>query len=153
MRALKVTTMPSLALPFQILIAEDNPADIGLVREALQTHGIDCTLHIATDGAAAIEFINRLDRNTKSPMLDLVLADMHLPKRGGEEILKTLRSSERFGLVPVVIMTGAVSQITEEYALKFAALHVFQKPSTLDAFLGLGAVIGRILQAQMDRSR
>jgi CheY-like chemotaxis protein len=105
---------------FNILIAEDNAADVGLVREALRAHEVDCDLHVASDGSAAISFIREMDADPRSPLLDLVLVDMHLPKRDGEDILRCLRSTERYGQVPVVVMTGADSSIIEEKPTRHA---------------------------------
>lgn len=130
---------------FEILIAEDNSADVGLVREALREHELDCVLHVVTDGASAIAFINGLDSDPESPELDCVLVDMHLPKRSGEDFLHSLRCTERNAQVPVIVMTGAHSTSIEEKAMKHAALSYFRKPSTLDGFLELGAIVRDIL--------
>ncbi len=79
---------------YDILLAEDNPADAVLVREALIKHGINCALRVVRDGAEAIRFMNGLDTGQSGSRLDLLVLDMHLPKHNGEEILKTLRSTE-----------------------------------------------------------
>lgn len=113
--------MTSEPRPFEILVAEDNPADVRLVQEALKHHAVDCALHVVYDGAQAIEFINRLEGDRKHLPLDLLLVDMHLPKRDGEEILKHLRSTERYAQIPVVVMTGADSAVVEGKATKHAA--------------------------------
>lgn len=130
---------------YEVLIAEDNSADVGLVREALKAHHVDCQLQVASDGEAAISLIRRLDADTRAPLLDLVIVDMHLPKRDGEEILKCLRSTERNAQVPVVIMTSSESPALEETATKHAALSYFRKPSKLDDFLTIGLIAKRIL--------
>jgi hypothetical protein len=51
--------------PFEILLAEDSPADAELVREALKEHHLNCSLRVISDGAQAIEFIDRIDRARK----------------------------------------------------------------------------------------
>lgn len=130
---------------YEVLIAEDNSADVGLVREALKTHQVDCLLQVASDGEAAISLIRRLDADSRAPLLDLVIVDMHLPKRDGEEILTCLRSTERNAQVPVVIMTSSESPALEEAATKHAALSYFRKPSKLDDFLEIGFIAKRIL--------
>lgn len=130
---------------YHVLIAEDNSADVGLVREALKAHSVDCDLHVASDGAAAISLILRLDSDSRAPLLNLVILDMHLPKRNGEEILKCLRSTERYAQVPVVVMTSSESPTVEETATRHAALSYFRKPSKLDDFLEIGLIAKRIL--------
>ncbi len=142
--------MPAAATvrPFQILIAEDNTADVRLVREALKEHQDNCNLHVAADGAQAISLIRSLDADPASPGLDLVLLDLHLPKRSGEELLTCIRSTTRHAHVPVVIMTGVHSSGALEKAARFGAIRYFEKPATLDGFLGLGLTLREILERE-----
>ncbi|HEY1340441.1 MAG TPA: response regulator [Bryobacteraceae bacterium] len=129
----------------EILLAEDNAADITLVREALREHRLDCALHVMRDGAQAIAFLERLDADPGEPRLDLVLVDMHLPKRDGEDILRRLRSTERYAQTPVIVMTASDSPDDRQRAEKHAALHYFRKPSSLTEFIELGAIVRSIL--------
>jgi CheY-like chemotaxis protein len=133
------------AKPFQILLAEDRPEDAELVRQALKEHNVQCTLHVIRDGAEAIEFIDSLDSAPHSPPLDLCLVDMHLPKCGGEDILKRLRSTEHYAQTPVIVMSGISAAHIEETAAKHAGLLFFQKPSTLDEYLRLGSIVRNLL--------
>lgn len=84
----------------QIVLAEDNSADVMLVRLALESAGIHCDLHILDDGEKAIAFIEELDASPQSRPVDLLLLDMHLPKRDGDEILKRLRSADHYAQSP-----------------------------------------------------
>lgn len=131
--------------PFQILLAEDRPEDEELVRMALKKHHVQCTLHVIRDGAKAIGFINGLDNDPHAPALDLCLVDMHLPKCGGEDILKCLWSTEHYAQTPVIVMSGNAPYV-EAAAAKHAALQFFQKPSTLDEFLRLGSIVQNLLR-------
>jgi CheY-like chemotaxis protein len=137
-----MTTQPA---PFEILLAEDNPADVVLVREALQMHEIHCALYTVRDGASAIAFIEAIDRDARKPRLDLLLLDMHMPRRGGEDILRTLRATERCAQTPVVVMTSSTSPSDEKAAERNAVLHYFRKPSELDEFMELGRIIKQVL--------
>lgn len=131
--------------PYQILLAEDSAADVGIVRIALRDQGLDHVLHVARDGEEAIRFIEKADADRKAPGPDLLLLDMHLPKYDGEEILKCLRSTERFGQVPVIVMTASDAPADHERAQKHAALFYFRKPSRLDEFIQLGVIVRDIL--------
>jgi len=65
----------------QIVLAEDNPADVTVVRMALREAGLRCELRILQDGEQAIAFLDRLDADPKAAApIDLLLLDMHLPK-------------------------------------------------------------------------
>jgi CheY-like chemotaxis protein len=128
-----------------ILLAEDNPADVLLVREALEDKSLNCELHVIADGERVIEFIEQIDSDRGVPCPQLVLLDLHLPKRDGEAILKSLRASERCGQTPVVILTSSGSPHDEENATRYAALHYFRKGTSLEQFMMLGDVVNEIL--------
>jgi CheY-like chemotaxis protein len=112
--------------PFEILLAEDSQADAELVREALREHHVNCSLRVISDGAQAIEFINRIDRDPQAPPLDLLLLDMRLPRYDGEEVLEHLRSTERYAQTPVIIMTGLSSSSVEEKAIRQSSTVYFK---------------------------
>jgi CheY-like chemotaxis protein len=132
--------------PFEILLVEDSQADAGLVREALREHHVNCSLRVISDGAQAIEFIDRIDTDSKAPPLDLLLLDMRLPRLDGGEVLKRLRSTERYAQTPVIVMTGLSSSPLEEKTIKHNAMTYFEKPSTLEEFMQLGSIVCRILE-------
>jgi len=131
--------------PVQIVIAEDNPADVKLVRMALRDAGLDCSLRVVGDGAQAIALIETLDADSKAAPIDLLLLDMHMPKYDGEDVLKRLRSTERHAQTPVIVMTTSNAPQDHEKALKNAAVYYFMKPSSVKEFLQLGEIILDIL--------
>ena len=137
--------MGSASSPHQIVLAEDNPADVGLVRYALREHDVACDLRVIADGEEVFSFITGLDMDSKRPCPDLLLLDLHLPKRDGKEILRHLRTSERCGQTPVVVLTSSDADMDGESAEKNAAVHFFQKPSSLEQFLKLGHIIKEVL--------
>jgi len=134
--------------PSEIRLAEDRLEDAELVRLALKKHGVECVLRVFHDGEEAITFLRSLDANPKGPALDLLIVDMNLPKRSGEEILKCLRSTENYAQTPVVVMSGLLAGATEEKATRHAAMVYFQKPSTLDGFMQLGSIVRDVLQEE-----
>ncbi|SCY49328.1 Response regulator receiver domain-containing protein [Nitrosospira sp. Nl5] len=125
-----------------ILLAEDNPADVLLVREALNEAHIACNLHVMKDGEQVIQFIESLDADPAAPPLDMLLLDMHLPKRDGEEILNRLRSTEHYSQTPVIVMTA--SEAPRDYDDKKHITHYFRKPSSLSDYMQLGAIVREI---------
>jgi CheY-like chemotaxis protein len=128
-----------------IVLAEDNPADVGLVRAALREHEVVCDLRVISDGEEALSFIDRLDRDSRIPCPDLLLLDLYLPKRDGNEVLKHLRASERCARTPVVILTSSDAPSDHENAEKNAALHYFRKPSSLGQFMKLGTIVKEVI--------
>lgn len=140
-----MTAIASKGSSYHILLAEDSAADIGVVRLALRDQNLDHVLHVARDGEEAIAFIEKADRDTKAPGPDLLLLDMHLPRYNGEEILKRLRSTERYAQTPVIVMTSSTAPEDLDRAEKHAVLIYFRKPSRLDEFIQLGAIVRDIL--------
>ncbi len=130
---------------YNILLAEDSAADVGIVRLALRDQNFEHVLHVAADGQEAIAFIERADKDSKAAGPDLLLLDMHLPKYDGEAILKRLRSTERYAQIPVVVMTSSDAPRDYDSAQKHAAMFYFRKPSRLEEFRQLGAVVRDIL--------
>lgn len=137
--------MGTTCSPCQIILAEDNPADVGLVREALREHKVDCDLYVIGDGEQVLSFIDRLDFDSKLPCPDLLLLDLYLPRRDGNEILKHLRASERCAHTPVVVLTSSDSPQDYENAERNAAIHYFRKPSSLAQFLELGTIVKEVI--------
>jgi DNA-binding response OmpR family regulator len=130
--------------PKNILLVEDNPADVFLVRRALKLPRIDCRISVAGDGEEAMRFIDRLDASSK-PVLDLLLLDLHLPKCGGADVLNHLRASERCGRTPVVILTSSDSPKDHVNAGCYAPVDYFRKPSSLEEFMELGSIVEDVM--------
>src|SRR5260370_15763178 len=85
----------------RILVAEDNPADVYLIRAALQEHGIDLPLQVAADGREVLQIICQLEGMAET-QLNLIILDLNLPRHDGIEILQRLRESEGLRHVPLV---------------------------------------------------
>jgi len=134
--------------PSQIILAEDNPGDVRLVREALREHDIRCELRVISDGEEALSFIDGLDSDADLPCPDLLLLDLHLPKRNGNEVLRHLRSSERCAQTPVVILTSSDATWDRQQAEKNAAIHYFRKPSSLRQFMELGSIVKDVINRE-----
>lgn len=132
--------------PIDILIAEDNNADVLLVKEALREYSIAYNLHVVNDGESAVRFLERTDNESGAPCPDLLLLDLNLPKRSGAEILKRLRSSPKCGSIPVIVLTGTESPVERKAVEQLGADRLFRKPMQLDDFLQLGAVVRELIR-------
>ena len=127
-----------------IVLVEDNPGDVGLVREALYEYGIGFELTVLFDGERAFELIDRLDRD-RMRCPDLVLLDLKLPKRDGHEVLEHMRASVQCAHVPVVIVTSSNAREDRDKAAKLGATRYIRKPHRLDEFIQLGAIFKELL--------
>ena len=124
-----------------MLIIEDNPGDVTLLNLALQRSEVDCEVSVIDDGGAALEFV----RQNGSPVPDLVILDLNLPKADGREVLSAMRSIEAFANVPVVIWTSsnAPHERAQLNALRITRYVV--KPPELNEFLKLGDIVKGML--------
>ncbi len=128
----------------QVVLAEDNPGDVFLVREALQTHGLAAQLTVQQDGEQMLRFIERVESGQES-CPDLVLLDLNLPKRSGESLLKRIRESPLCSKVPVLIVTSSDSPRDREVSARLGASGYFRKPPDFDEFLQLGIVVKQLI--------
>jgi CheY-like chemotaxis protein len=123
------------AVPIEILLVEDNAADVRLTREALKDAKVHNQLHVAADGVEAMAFLRREGRHADAPRPDLVLLDLNLPKKDGREVLEESKQDPGLQNIPVVILTTSQA---EEDVLRSYQLHAnayVTKPVDLERFL------------------
>ena len=130
----------------QILVAEDNAADVRLIRETLSAQELIYELQILTNGEEALEFLDRLDADGVISCPDLLLLDLHLPRRNGQEVLGRLRASQRCGHVPVIVLSGSAPPERPDRPRKGAWLEYLRKPSDLAQLMLLGLRIKQVLE-------
>jgi chemotaxis family two-component system response regulator Rcp1 len=127
--------------PLQILLVEDTPADVALVRQALQGGPLPVHLTVIEEGEQALAFIRRRAPYADAVRPDLILLDLHLPGKNGHEVLQELKSDPTLRVIPVVMLTSseAPEDIRQSYALQANAYVV--KPLELAPFLRVVQVI------------
>jgi two-component system, chemotaxis family, response regulator Rcp1 len=123
------------AAPIEVLLVEDSPGDVRLTREAFLDAKVHINLHVASDGAEAMDFLNRAGDFSHVPRPDLILLDLNLPKKDGREVLNEIKQSPTLKTIPVVILTTSAS---DEDILRSYRLHAncyITKPVDLEGFL------------------
>ena len=131
----------------EILLAEDNPADVYLIREALREHCVDCTLRVASDGTEVLRIISPEQSHGEAQRLSLIILDLNQPRHDGIEILQRLQETPELAQIPVVILTSSDSPRDRLIANQLGAKRYLRKPSSLVEFLNLGAVFKGLLEA------
>jgi two-component system, chemotaxis family, response regulator Rcp1 len=132
---MKEETMTNSVQPIDILLIEDNPADVRLTREALKEAKVLNTLHIAGDGMEALAFLRKQGQFAGSSTPDLILLDLNLPKKDGREVLAEIKQDEALKRIPVVVLTTSRG---EEDIMRSYDLHAnayVTKPVDLKHFL------------------
>ena len=120
--------------PVEILLVEDNPADVELTRYTMTKGKVLVNIHVAVDGFAALDFLRRKGPYAEVPRPDLILLDLNLPGKDGREVLAEVKADPDLKAIPVVVLT--TSQ-TEEDILKTYILGVncfITKPVGLEQF-------------------
>ncbi len=128
----------------RILLVEDNPADVFLVREALAWNNIKSQLFVVRDGDEAIRLVQEIER-TQSPCPDLLVLDVNLPRKSGFEVLRRVRASAKCGVAPVAILTSSEAPTDRAEAARLGASSYIQKPSNLRDFMSVGEKLKAIL--------
>ncbi len=125
----------------QILIVEDNPGDVLLVREALNESELRFELSHVTDGEKAVNFLHQRGEYRETLRPDLVLLDLNLPKRTGWEVFDEMRSEDELKDVPVVILSSSGAPEDRRRAERAPRSIYIRKPSDFDEFLSIGKQI------------
>ena len=109
----------------RILVADDDPGHVTLIKRALRHAHIDCVVDAVGDGMGVIDYLFSNKQSTvrdSNNMPDLILLDLNMPKMNGRQVLQTLRnvhSQQRLNLPPVVVLTSSEedSDISDSYRL------------------------------------
>ncbi|MEO8595756.1 MAG: response regulator [Candidatus Solibacter sp.] len=121
----------------KILLAEDNPADVYLIRTALAECGVDLPVEVATDGREVLRLISLYEGQAECG-LSLMILDLNLPRHDGVEILQRIREKGALARVPVVVLTSSDSPRDRQLAAELGASCFLRKPSNLEQFMALG---------------
>lgn len=123
------------APPADVLLVEDNPGDVRLTREALEDSRPELRLHVVNDGVEALEYLAGEGEHAGAPTPDIVLLDLNLPRKSGEEVLEAIRDDAALPTPPVVVLTGsdAAEDVARSYELSANAY--LTKPVAPDEFI------------------
>jgi len=121
--------------PVDILLVEDNEADVRLTEEVLSESKVHNNLMVANDGVEALQCLRQLGKFKSSPRPDLILLDLNLPVKDGREVLAEIKADKNLKSIPVVVLTTSKA---EEDILKTYNLHAncyITKPVDLEQFV------------------
>ena len=125
---------------------EDNKTDVFLIGEAIANCGIDAETEVVRDGQAALTWFEKVDEQHTQACPDLILLDMNLPKRSGDEVLKQLRTSTNCRHAKVLIVSSSDAPEDRRAVESSGVAGYFRKPSSYDEFMKLGPMIKTLLE-------
>jgi CheY-like chemotaxis protein len=129
----------------QILLAEDNPADVYLIQRALLEHGVGHQLQVRSDGREVLQIVSG-EAQSEPDRLALIILDLNLPRHSGIEILTSLKANGNLCHIPVVVLTSSDSPKDRLSAQELGATLYLRKPNSLEEFLSLGLIFKDLIQ-------
>jgi chemotaxis family two-component system response regulator Rcp1 len=118
----------------EILLVEDNPADVDLTTETLAYAKIRNHLHVVNDGVEALAFLRREGRYREASRPDLILLDLNLPRKDGRAVLTELKADPELASIPVVVLTSSDAERDVVRSYDLGANCYINKPVDLDQF-------------------
>ncbi len=115
----------------QLLLVEDNPGDVRLIRESLKENKFFAELTVCLDGQEAMDYL----KNPLNSVPDIILLDLNLPKKDGREVLMEIKSDEKLKTIPVVVLTSSSAEEDILKSYQNYANCFISKPVDLDNFL------------------
>ena len=127
-----------------VLLVEDNPADVLLVREALEEHFVKAEVFVVSDGQKAIDFIDDADAGT-GPRPQFVILDLNLPKKSGHEVLRHIRGTRTLADLRAIVLSSSDAPRDREATAGLGVVRYIRKPSNLEDLAAVGVLLERLL--------
>lgn len=123
--------------PITILLVEDNPGDALLAREAMRFVDDRNQMHIVPDGEKALTFLSQQEEFAAMPKPDLIILDLNLPRKRGQDVLLEVKAEQDWRRIPVVILTSSEHEddVRECYD-RYANCYI-KKPMNIDGLVGV----------------
>ena len=129
--------MEPIRCAMEMLLVEDNPGDVRLMREAFLETGSRSRLHVAADGAEAMRFLRGEGRHADAVRPDVIILDLNLPGMGGREVLAAVKADPHLRHIPVVVLSSSAAEEDIVAAYGLHANCYVTKPADLDRFLAV----------------
>ncbi|MGE5680698.1 MAG: response regulator [Bacillota bacterium] len=110
-----------------VFLAEDNPGDILLIKEAFIEAGIDVQYVIKMNGELATNYVREIEKNYET-LPDMIILDLNLPFKNGFEILSVIKQNDKLKHIPAIVFTSSTNDEDKERAKQLGAAGYFSKP-------------------------
>jgi CheY-like chemotaxis protein len=125
------------ARPIEILLVEDNPGDVRLMMETFREGKIHNRLSTVEDGVEALAFLRREGEYAAAPRPDLILLDLSLPRKSGQEVLAEIKQDPNLKRIPAVVITSSAAEKDILQAYDNYVNCYLTKPVDLEQFMGV----------------
>ena len=117
-----------------VLLVDDDPGDVLLVREAFDDHKVGNLLSVVSDGVQALEYVRAEGSYVDAARPDLILLDLNLPRKSGIEVLEEIKTDASLSTIPVVVLTTSEAEEDIVRAYKLHANAYITKPVDFEQF-------------------
>lgn len=121
--------------PADILLVEDNLGDIRLTQEAFKKGQTGNRLHVVEDGVEALNFLYRRGNYEDAPRPEIILLDLNLPRKNGDEVLEEINDDPELSTIPVIVMTSSKAAEDVVISYKQQANAYLTKPVDPEEFI------------------
>jgi len=132
-----MTTRTYEVRTIEILLVEDNPADVRLTREAFKEGRINNRLAVARDGVEALDYLQRRGQFAGATRPDMILLDLNLPRKDGREVLAEIKVDAQLCGIPVVVLSTSQNEEDVKSSYDLHANCYISKPVDLDQFINV----------------
>jgi two-component system response regulator len=119
----------------EILMVEDDAADVELTREGLKDAKMMVNLNVVDDGVKAIKYLRKEEPYGNAERPDLIILDLNLPKKDGREVLREIKNDENLKSIPVVVLTTSSDSWDIQKCYEWGANCWITKPIGLSEFI------------------
>jgi two-component system, chemotaxis family, response regulator Rcp1 len=119
----------------EVLLIEDDPADVELTREGLNDSKMIVNLHTVDDGVKGIMYLKKVPPYADAVTPDLIILDLNLPKKDGREVLQEIKKDDNLKYIPVVILTTSNDELDIQRCYEWGANCWVTKPIGLTEFI------------------
>lgn len=121
-------------MTMQILLVEDNPADMCLLKDLFEETGSDCALQWVTDGYEALDYVYHRNGYDNAKRPDVILLDLGLPRIDGYDVLKELKKTTDYATIPIIILTTSRNPLDRSQCERLGADGFLSKPYNLKGY-------------------
>lgn len=132
---------PEIMEPIHILMVEDDPGDVFLIKEALGASSLRFTLHHAEHGEQALDFVYQRNSHQSAPRPHLILLDLNLPRISGIEVLRNIKFEPGLRTIPVIVLTTSRSDGDSTLCHQLGASAFISKAASFEGFHEVGKFI------------
>ena len=134
---------PSTTHPVVILMADDDPDDRLMAKEALEASGLLNEMRFVEDGVELFQYLEQRGKYQAAPRPGLILLDMNMPRKNGREALKELKNHQDFKHIPVVILTTSQAEEDVRLGYELGASSYITKPVTFEGLVAVMQSLGQ----------